>query len=361
MNENPWKDELLERYLLGEFSREEVNEPLERYLLGRFSQERVDELFRRYLLGELSQKEEDELELHLSMNRDLFDLAEAVEADLLAAADRGELAPAERERILNRLASFPQGRERLALVSALNKAADEERGTTPNVARFPRRDVVSRPVVQWATALAASLLIATGLTWYAIEKERDARAEQQAEFAKPPVPKQTNGHSNPVMQKPPEKQPLPAPVQPSPDPDQVARYKKPEEHKEQPVTKPVEPLRAVLALALTTQRDAGGEVDKISLTPDLDFVDLQLDVDSENQSFESFDVTLRKEQETILQEKGLKPQQLDWGKVLVLEVPAKELTVGTRYEVQVQGVAAEGTTEPPPSFAEFEVVTGGQP
>lgn len=351
MNENPWKDELLERYVLGEFSQEEVNEPLERYLLGRFSQGKVDELFRRYLLGELSQEEVDELELHLSMNKDLFDLAEAVEADLLAAADRGELAPAERERVLKRLASSPQGRERFALIHALNRAANEE-----NVVRFPGRRVplAHRPVVQWVTAIAASLLIVTGLLVF-IPDDDDAGGETPIDISKGPTP------ASPVQPKPPEKPPVAAPAQPAPAPDRVAGHKKPEEHKEKPVTKPVEPLRAVLALALTTQRGAGEEIDLLTLTPDLDFVDLQLDMDSETQSFESFDVTLRKEQETILQGRGLKPQQLDWGKALVLEVPAQKLTTGGRYEVRVQGVAAEGATEPPPSFAEFEVVTGGQP
>ncbi len=352
MNENPWKDELLERYLLGEFSQEEVNEPLERYLLGKFSQERVDELFRRYLLGELSQEQADELELHLSMNKDLFDLAEAVEADLLAAADRGELAPAERERILNRLASSPQGRERLAFIRALNSAANEK-----NVVRFPGRvPLAQRPIVQWVSAVAASLLIVTGLLLF-IPDDPDAGGETPKVISNGPTP------ANPVQPKTPERQPVAAPMQPAPDPDQVAHNKEPKEHKEQLVTKPVEPLRAVLSLALTNFRDAGGAVEKLQLTPDLDFVDLQLDMEYQDQSFESFDVILRKkeEQETILQKSGLKLRQLDQETVLELEVPAKELTAGTRYEVRVQGVAAEGATEPPPSFAEFEVVTGGQP
>lgn len=311
-----------------------------------------DGLLRRYFLGEMSQEEMEELEKRFADDK-FFELAEAVESDLLAAADRGEFAPAEREHVLNRLASSPQGRERLALVRALNRVANEE-----NVVRFPgRAGLAHRPVVQWVTAVAASLLIVSGLTWYAIEKQHDAIAEQQAGFAKPPVPpRQVNGHSHPVPPKAPEKQPIVAPVQPSPVPEQVAREEK------RPVTEPGEPLgRAVLQLALTNIRDAGGEVDKLPLTPDLGFVELQLDMEAQDQSFESFNVILRKEQETVLQESGLKPQQLDWATVLMLQVPAKKLTAGGRYEVRVQGVAAEGETEPPPSFAEFEVVTGGQP
>ncbi|HEX6900355.1 MAG TPA: hypothetical protein VF789_11600 [Thermoanaerobaculia bacterium] len=353
MNENPWKDELLERYLLGEFSQEEVNEPLERYLLGRFSQERVDELFRRYLLGELSQEEVDELELHLSMNKDLFDLAEAVEADLLAAADRGELAPEERERVLKRLASSPQGQERFALIRAFNRAANEK-----NVVRFPgrRAPLAQRPFVQGVIAVAASLLVVTGLLVF-IPDDQDAGGESPIDISNGSTP------ASPVQPKVPERTPVAAPAQPATTPEQVAGDKKPEEHKEQPVTKPAEPIRAVLSLAVTNFREAGGEVDKLPLTPDLESVELRLDMEYQDQSPESFDVILRtkEEQEPILQKSGLKLRQLDKETVLVLEVPARTLTAGTSYEVRVQGVAAEGATEPPPSFAEFEVVTGGQP
>ena len=71
-----------------------------------------DELLRSYLLGELPEPEADRLEQRLLAEDDLFDLLEGLEAELLAAGSRGELAPAERERVFRRLAFSPQGRER---------------------------------------------------------------------------------------------------------------------------------------------------------------------------------------------------------------------------------------------------------
>ncbi|HSG39205.1 MAG TPA: hypothetical protein VLE27_06170, partial [Thermoanaerobaculia bacterium] len=238
-----------------------------------------DELLRRYFLGEMSQEEAEGLEKRFGDDQ-FFELAEAVEADLLAAAARGELAPAERELVLKRLASSPQGRERLALARALNKAADEEKRATPNVVRFPGRAPAPRPVVQWVTAIAAFLLMTAGLAWYTVEKQR-------ASHAKPPMTaEQSNGYRHPVPPKAPEKQPVVAPAQPVPTPDQTAR------EVERPVPEVIEPLgRAVLQLALTVQR--GEEwVEQLRLTPNLAVVELQLDV-AGFEDLESFDVTLR--------------------------------------------------------------------
>src|SRR4029077_7915420 len=86
---------------------------------------RDDELLRSYLLGKLPEEEADGLERRLLAEDDLFELAEAVELDLLAAADRGALARAEREEFLRKLAASPRGRERLALARSLNTLADE--------------------------------------------------------------------------------------------------------------------------------------------------------------------------------------------------------------------------------------------
>lgn len=305
-----------------------------------------DELLRRYFLGEMSQEEAEELEERFGDDR-FFELAEAVEADLLADAARGELALAERERVLKRLASSPQGRERLALARALNKAADEEKRATPNVVRFPDRARASRRVAQWATAIAASLLMATGLAWYTFEK-------QNPSHAKPPMhAEQTEGHRNPVPPPHREKRPVVAPVQPVPVPDPVAQKE------ERPVMEPVRPIgRAVLQLALSVQRGAE-TINELRLKPDVGVVELQLDV-AGFEDLESFDVTLRnQEQDTIWQKSGLKPQSLNGGSALVLEVPAGKLVAG-QYEVHIQGVPAEGETEEL-STLEFEVVTNGQP
>lgn len=302
-----------------------------------------DGLLRRYFLGEMSQEEAEKLEKRFG-DDDFFELAEAVEADLLAAAARGELAPAERERVLKRLASSPQGRERLALARALNKAADEEKSATPNVARFPGRPSASRPTIQWITAIAASLLMAAGLAWYVSEKQNSSHAKA------PVVAEQTEGHANPV---PPRVRETP-PAPPAPQPDRVAQ------EEERPATEAVKPLgRAVLQLALAVLRGEES-LERLRVTPEVGIVELQLDV-AGFEDLESFDVTLRKKgQETIWQKSGLEPQPLNGGSALVLEIPAGKLAAEGLYEVRVQGAAAGGEPEEL-SPLEFEVVTSGNP
>ena len=306
-----------------------------------------DELLRRYFLGEMSQEEAEELEKRFGDDQ-FFELAEAVEGDLLAAAARGELAPAERERILKRLASSPQGRERLAFIRTLNKAADEEKRATPNVVRFPDRIPASRPVSQWVTALAASLLVTAGLTWYVIQKDNGI----EAQYAEAPQQAQENRDVPPKNH---EKQPVAGPVQPVPVvPDPVARQE------ESPAPEVREPAgRVVLQLALTTLR--GEEtLETLRITQEIGKVEIQLDV-TEYRDFESFDVALRnQEHDPIWQESGLKPRTLDWASALVFEVPAEKLAAEGRYKVEVQGATA-GEEPQDLSYVEFEVVTSGKP
>ena len=297
-----------------------------------------DGLLRKYLLGELAQEEADEVERRLLGDDELFELAEAVEADLLAAVDRGELAPAERERVLKKLASSPQGRERLALARALNIAADKKlREAGASEVPFTAR----KPALRWA-ALAASLLAAAGLSWFmAVD---DHGSHDPIVTAEAPAP------AHPVQPNAPDKQPAAAPVQPAPVPDRIVSTEK----EKQPVHKAVRPLgRAVLQLALAVQRGEG-VVEKLRKTPDVGVVELQLDV-AGFEDLESFDVAVRnQEQDTVWQGSGLKPQHLDWGDALVVEVPAAKLISGSRYSVHVQGMDAGGEPEEL-SSPEFEV------
>src|SRR5262245_44273053 len=100
---------------------------------------RNTELLRSYLLGELPEEEVARLERRLIEDDELFDLCEAVEADLLAAADRGELTAVEKEQVRRRLASSPAGQRRFALARSLNTAAREPQRTMPPPLPFRNR------------------------------------------------------------------------------------------------------------------------------------------------------------------------------------------------------------------------------
>src|SRR3954452_5335625 len=170
-----------------------------------------DELLRSYLLGELTAEEEDAVEGRLLREDELFELSEAIEADLLAEFARGSLTPAERERVGQRLASSPQGRERLRLARSLNVLAAREKAAA--VLPFVRRATpFQRPALRWA-ALAAGLLAAAGLAWLALEGSHPAYRMSQKHPA-PLIAETPRAHE--VPPKPPA--PAAPPVAPAPAP-----------------------------------------------------------------------------------------------------------------------------------------------
>src|SRR5436305_13628758 len=114
-----------------------------------------DELLRSYLLGELSEEKADAVEGRLLTEDDLFELSEAIEVDLLAEYAQGLLAPAEREHVQRRLASSPQGRERLKLARSLSILAGGD--AKPSVLPFVRRAATYKGPALPQGALTAAL------------------------------------------------------------------------------------------------------------------------------------------------------------------------------------------------------------
>jgi hypothetical protein len=281
-----------------------------------------DELLRSYLLGTLPEEEADIVEQRLLAEDELFELSEAVEADLLAACDRGELAPAERERVQQRLASSPRGRERLALAHALNTLAGSSERTAAPVVPFPRRAATPN-AFRWA-ALAAALLAAAGLSWFAMERPHGGEA--------PPWVAQER----------------PAPASPrAPEAPQV---------QEVPAAKP-EPVKAVFQLAFMSLRGAEA-ARKLRIGTGTDVVELQIGVEG-MEDLKAFHLTLRNRKAEIVWEKDrLEPVNLDGVRALVVDLPADRLSAGT-YEIQARGLAHGGEPEDL-SPLEIEVVREGK-
>jgi hypothetical protein len=270
-----------------------------------------DELLRSYLLGALPEEEEDRLEQRLLAEDELFELSEAVEADLLAACDRGELAPAERERVEQRLASSPRGRERLALAHALNTlAGSSERAAAP-VVPFPRRAATPvRPAFRWA-ALAAALVAAAGLSWFVMERPHGGEAP-------PWVAQEHPAPASPRAAEAPRGAPVPAETKP-------------------------EPVKAVFQLALMSLRGTEA-AQKLRVRTGTDIVELQIGVEG-MEDLKSFHLTLRNRQaETIWEKGGLEPVNLDGVRALVVDLPAERLPAGT-YEIQARGLTHGGEPE----------------
>jgi hypothetical protein len=272
-----------------------------------------DTLLRSYLLGELGEEEADRLEQRLLQEDELFELAEAVEADLLAAVDGGDLAPAERERVLRRLASSPQGRERLALARSLNAEAARK------AVVVPFRPPLRPSAIYW-TALAACLLMLPILGWVALHNGEKAPVNKLQVAGPTPTPPPLKTYREATPPAPPPEKP---PVRQRPRPADV------------------------LTLTLMSVRGADEEVAKLRLSPGSHTAELQIDVEGVDAS--SFDVAIHREEELIRKWSELKPIKMSGSPVLVVDLPAASLPAG-RYGI---AITPKGESE---EIQEFEVV-----
>ena len=291
-----------------------------------------DEQLRSYLLGDLPEVEEDLLEQRLLAEEEPFDLLEALEAELLAAVSRGELPAAESEKILRRLASSPQGQARLALARSLNTLADDraKRRSWSSVLPFSLRAVQPRGL--WM-ALAALLLIGFGVSWFLLQRPDVGSAGRMANS----IHREAPPRKNPPILKAPKK------TEPIPQQDRLAKDKQDSQSGER---RP-EPVKFVIQLAFTTLRGAEeAAVEQHQIPQGTEIVEIQVDLEG-LESAPSFHAAVQgAEGASIWEKNGLKPKRLDWGMVLVLDIPAGRLPDG-RYTVAVkaQGDSEEMTQE----------------
>ena len=296
-----------------------------------------DMLLRSYLLGELREEEADRLERRLLQEDELFELAEAVEADLLAAAARGDLAPAERERVLQRLASSPQGRERLALARSLNdEAVMEATLVVPVVVPFRRR--VPPPAIRWA-ALAASLLILPILVWFAWHSREHGPDATSEVSGSTPTPVSPKAHIQETTPRSPGSVNLPGETTPKPASGSVTPKKV-----LQQTAVPVD----VIAITLSGFRGGEDEVAKLHLSPSSRLAEFQIDMESlETLDAKSFAVAIHRDERTIWEGSATKKKD---GRMLVVQVPSETFSAG-RYEI---AVTPEGESDE--MSQEFQVV-----
>ncbi|HKV08369.1 MAG TPA: hypothetical protein VJ725_09540 [Thermoanaerobaculia bacterium] len=312
---------------------------------------RDEELLYRFLLGELAEDEADLVEQRLLQEDALFELCEAIEADLLAASARGELTPQENERVLARLAASPGGRARLALAQDLVRLTEEVPvGAPPAPLPFRRADrAPSRWTAQWV-AIAAGLLLAIGLYWDVNRPEPDhrestidiVRENSQPGAPKEKAPQPLTGKEETVAEQPSPPQPVLTPEPP-------------------PVPEPAPSLiPAVFELALATQR--GGEpaesLPRFPVPKRTEEIEIQLDLQGAEEDSRTFDTRVTDHEAVeVWSQQELEPQPLRrktgkvWATGLILKIPAKKLPEG-KYTMWVK---PEGETDPIGS-QDFEIV-----
>ena len=291
-----------------------------------------DELLRRYLLDKLKEEERSRLDERLLREEELFETAEAVEADLLDDYAHDRLAPEEREVVANRLASSPQGRSRLALIRGLGTIAREEK-KKENVIPFP--PLVRPELTRFQRAAAMAAMLTFAVLAFQLAMLRSGPVQP------PPVVEATK-------QPPPPSEPARPPARPEATPppqDEIAESTPPE-------TPAPEPAPWVIPLALGIARGEG-EIPVENVPPVAERVQLHLELSAEDKDyFASFEAAVRGPG-WELPRKGFEPRKIGDTWTLVLDLDPK-LPAGF-YEVTVWGITGAGKEEPIVPGKELEI------
>ena len=267
------------------------------------------ETLRSYLLGTLSAEDTEAIELRLLEDNAFFELAEAVEGDLLAACVRGDLSSEDRDRVLRRLAVSPRGQSRLAIAEGLNALANGATATkamrtavvVPFLRRQPRRQA---PGFRFAAMAAGLVLVLFGSLRLAVQTARPgtgaATRNQVAEAVRPAV------------------------------------------------------RTAVFQLALGVTRSAQ-ESTLLTIPAGTRLVEIQLPL-SEGEPFASYRATvLDNTSEAEVWQGDLAPRPGPAGSMVVVSLPAAKLPQGS-YRIELRGVGADGSLESV-GFPSFDVRT----
>jgi uncharacterized membrane protein YccC len=282
-------------------------------------------LLRSYLLGELDEAEADALEIRLLQDDALFELAEAVEEDLLAAWARGDLTVDAGQKVVRRLAASPRGRARLALAEGLTSQAQAlPRAPLPFRPRVPR---VEHPVFRFA-AMAAGVLVTAGGVWLALQTAHPGNAPL-ANRLPSPLPKT-----------------MPAPPS-SPPPEQTPSAQIAAKPSAKPAPRRPPLVAVVFELALSTTRSAEQHHPVMTIPAGTRQVEIQLPLDEGlGDSFKTYRAAVLDAASgaEVWSQESLTPRAGKDGPLVVLSLPAAKLPEGL-YQVDLRGHGEDGALE----------------
>jgi hypothetical protein len=298
---------------------------------------------RLYLLGQQPEEEADRLERRLLLDEDLFELAEAVEAELLDECARGELAPALCEPLTRRLAASPGGRVRLAQARGLAEALAGNLATPALTARpapapvlpFRRPGLLSRPAVRFALAAGLAGLIV--LAWQVERALQPSPPQTIAQAAPPAVLRGTGTMPAPAPLLSPQTPPSTPPRAESPVAPAL-----PPVRAEKPRAKRAPAATVLLLQVAITRGDEEGSPNVLHIVSPDQPVELQLQLE-EGEPYASYDVSISREEDGqgVWSRSGLTPAS---GSLLKIQPPARDLADGS-YLVTLKGVTPEGASE----------------
>lgn len=309
-----------------------------------------EEIIARYLLGDLPEEQQTEIEDRAFSDEGFLQDIMAVENDLIDEYVRHELRDSQRRQFETRFLASDERRRKLEFARALSTVASEAEATEKDA----RPAVVRTPVTWWDSlaafvrvlspaakfAMAAAvLLIVFGGSWLLVQTYRSRselariRAEQQAEH---------NGQQALEQQIASER---------TRSDDLAAQLQREKEARQQAETlvqelesarkQPAEPTIISLALLPGVPR-SGGVRPKLVLPQSARLVRLQVGIEP-GEEYKSFRVELRTQRgKPVWTRDGLTAGR--GGQAVSLTLPANLLAPG-QYELALQAVTREGRTE----------------
>jgi hypothetical protein len=304
-----------------------------------------DRLLLEYLLGAVPPGETERLD-ELSITDDEFaERLQAVEYDLIDAYVRGELTGQMLAQFQSLYLASPKTRERVQLARSFHRVAEEtislhgaagisrgapdseKSGRIATRAGWRRVFTVPRPAWQWGLAVAAAVLV-TVAGWMAVENRR-LREQRDAALAYGRSVEQRNqqleaqsARSSPV----PEQQPQPAPGQSGSN--------------GKPATEPP----VILAFNLAPQMRGVSQVPNIVITADVDYITLQLELESAD--YAAWRARLRPgaQREPVWRSGRLSTYARDDRQIVAVSFPPR-LLEAQLYIVELAGITASGSEE----------------
>jgi hypothetical protein len=333
---------------------------------------------RRYLLGESTLEERVSVEARLFIDDEYRSQMKSVEEELIDDYAYDELPKSEREGVESRLLSKPGLREDLRIVRAFKRYLSQNEGelVTPPIAppaddrpasdtkklppvrKGPASLLVSlfqrRPVVGYALATAAVIIILSTVIWFSLESARRQGRSPQLQ-AQQPTPQQ----SRPVEREQQGGEPQANQSTPERDVD-VARHggrtqngagggekdthsgRRDGNSRESPTRTHQTPTQVATFIVLPGGVVRGpGSSDKVKLSADIGAVILRLPLVAKG-DYQHYRATLREDGKSIYSRAELKPEvDAEVGQVVAFKVPANLLRTRS-YRIKLAGVTPTG-------------------
>jgi anti-sigma factor RsiW len=314
-----------------------------------------EDMLVRYLLGDLTEDEQVAIEERAFQDPPYRRRIEAAEGDLIDAYVRGELSEPERRQFEGRFFASAERRRKVEFARTLARVAPEfaviEQPARPaNVKALVSRPGLFKallaglnPVAQFAL-IAAALLVMIGGAWLIVESVRlraqvtALRAEQQSRERDEQALKQQLADDGTRREE------LATELQRERDERERSQQLAGELQRklDESTARPAPSAIVSLALWPGLSRTSGARA-KLALPQSAQSVRVEVGVEPEDE-YRSFGVELRGPTGPVWSQRNLPARRVRAGRAVILNLPARLLRPGN-YELLLKGVTREGATE----------------